>query len=284
MILVTAAGGNVGRELIGSLAARGVPFRAGYHSPAKAEAARASGQEATVLDFEEPASIRAAMDRVDRLFLATPATPDQPRREEAMVEEARRAGVRRIVKLSVWRAPEESYTFARWNRVAEKRVQASGIPHTLLRPNGFMQNLTRFSSESIRARGVFRLPDGAARISHVDARDVASVAAVALTEEGHEGRAYDLSGPEALTYPQIAAILSRVLGRPISFESISAAEFTRSMLQLGSPEWMPASILDLTQYALQGQASDVLGSIPQILGRKPIAFDRFARDHREAFA
>ena len=284
MILVTAASGNVGRELVKSLAARGARFKAAYHSPQKAEAARADGVDAIVLDYGRPESFRAALPGVERIFLASPATPAQPEQEGMMAEEARKAGVRRIVKLSVWRAPEESYTFARWNRQAEKTVEGSGIPYTFLRPNSFMQNMVNFFSESIRTRGEFHLPAGNAQISHVDVRDIASAAAEALTRDGHEGRAYDLTGGEALSYHQIAALLSRVLGKPVAYRSIPDEEFTKTMLGLGAPEWQPRAFIDLMHYAIEGQASDVLGSILQIVGKKPISFEQFARDHRAAFA
>jgi uncharacterized protein YbjT (DUF2867 family) len=188
------------------------------------------------------------------------------------------------VKLSVWRAPEESFTFARWNRQAEQMVEASGIPFTFLRPNSFMQNLVNFHSESIRTRGSFEIPAGHARISHVDVRDVARAAAEALTGDRHEGRAYDLSGGEALTYHQVAAVLSRVLGKPVTYQSISEEDFTRALLSRGAPEWQPRAFLDLMHYTLQDQASDILGSIPRITGRQSVSFEQFVRDYQGAFA
>jgi len=284
MILVTTAGGNVGSELVKALSGRGAEFRCGYHSPEKAEKARTAELNAAVLDYGKPETLRAALQGIDRLFLASPATPGQPEQEAAMVAEARKAGVKRIVKLSVWRAPEESYTFARWNRRGEKQVEASGIPFTFLRPNSFMQNMVNFFSASIRDQSSFFLPGGNARISHIDVRDIASVAAVALTGEGHEGCAYDLSGPEALTYHQIAGLLSRVLGRTITYVNLPEEEFRKTLLGLGAPEWQPTAFIDLMHYSNQGQASDVLGSIRQITGRKPTSFEQFARDYRAAFS
>jgi uncharacterized protein YbjT (DUF2867 family) len=284
MILVTTAGGNVGGELVKALSGRGAEFRCGYHSPEKAEKARATGLNTAVMDYGKAETLRAALQGIDRLFLASPATPAQPEQEAVMVEEARKAGVKRIVKLSVWRAPEESTTFARWNRQGEKKVEASGIPFTLLRPNSFMQNVVNFFSASIRAQNTFFLPGGNARISHIDVRDIASAAAVALTGEGHEGRAYDLSGPEALTYQQIAGLLSRLLGRTITYVNLPEEDFKKTLLGLGAPEWQPAAFIDLMRYSNQGQASDVLGSVQQITGRKPTSFEQFARDHRAAFS
>jgi uncharacterized protein YbjT (DUF2867 family) len=283
-ILVTGADGNVGRELVRCLAARGVPFRSGHHSKRKADDSRAAGREAVVLDYGLPETCGAALSGIGRLFLVSPSSPAQPEQEGRMVEEALRAGVRHIVKLSIWRAPEEATSFARWNRQAEREVEASGISYTFLRPNSFMQSLISTSAESIRSRSLFRLPAGNARISHIDVRDIAAAAAVALTEEGHAGRAYDLSGPETLTYFQIADFLSQVLGRRIAYESVPDLAFARSLTGLGVPEWRIRAVLEQMRDAAQGQASDVLGSIQQIVGRKPISFHRFARDHREAFS
>ncbi|HEV8337085.1 MAG TPA: NmrA family NAD(P)-binding protein [Candidatus Polarisedimenticolia bacterium] len=284
MILITAAGGTVGGELAKRLASEGAPFRAAYHSEGKAAAARANGWQAAAVDFEKPETMRSALTGADGLFLVVPATPAMPAQEAAWVELAREAGVRRLVKLSVWRASEESFTFARWNRQGEKQVESAGIPYTFLRPNSFMQNFVNVFSAGIKEHGTFWIPAPAARVSHIDARDVAAAAAVALTRDGHEGRAYDLSGPEALNYHQVANTLSVVAGKKITCAGVSDLQFKEAMLRLGAPEWQPDAVNDLMRYALDGQAADVLASVQEITGRKPTPFERFVRDYRPFFA
>ncbi len=283
MILVTGASGNVGGELVKALTAAGAPFRAVYHSPEKAAKARASGADAVAADFARPDTLRPALTGIEKVFLVSPAGPALPELEGNVVEEARKAGVKRIVKSSVWRASEESYTFARWNRQAEKKVEASGIPFTHLRPNAFMQNFVNSFAASIRDQGAFYLPAGHAKVSPIDVRDIAAVAARVLTEDGHEGRAYDLSGPEALNYHQIANIFSVVLGKKVAYLDVPDEDFKKSLLGFGVPGGMADALIDLQHYAKEGQAADVLASVQQILRRKPISFEKFVRDHAAAF-
>jgi uncharacterized protein YbjT (DUF2867 family) len=146
-----------------------------------------------------------------------------------------------------------------------------------------MQNFVNSFAGSIRKQSVFHLPAGHARVSAIDVRDIAAVAARVLEEEGHEGRAYDLSGPEALSYHQVANTFSVVLGRKVTYVNVADADFRSSLLGFGAPPWLADSLIELQHYAIEGQASDVLASVQQITGRKPISFDRFVRDHAGAF-
>ena len=127
----------------------------------------------------------------------------------------RRLGVRHIVKQSVMGAAEEAYSLANIHRPVEKAIEGSGLAWTFLRPNSFMQNAVTFMAQTIRAEGAFYSASGQARISHVDVRDIAAVAVMALTAPGHEGKIHTLSGPEALTYDDMADELSKALGRDI---------------------------------------------------------------------
>jgi len=283
MILVTGASGTVGSELVKKLSRAGVRFRAAFHSPEKAARAGSDGTEAVVLDYADRKTLETALQGVEKLFLVSPPGPDQPELEGNVVEEARRAGVGQIVKSSVWRASEESYAFARWNRRVEMQIEESGIPFTHLRPNSFMQNLTNHFAATIKSQSAFRLPAGLGRVSAIDVRDIADVASRVLAEGGHEGRAYDLSGPEALTYHQMANTLSAILGRKISYVNVTDTDFKNSMTGSGAPEWLADAMIELQHYTIDGQALDVLGSVHQITGHKATSFDQFARDHVLAF-
>jgi uncharacterized protein YbjT (DUF2867 family) len=283
MILVTGAGGTVGREVVQVLQREGLPFRAAFHSEAKAALARHSGLDAVAVDFAKPESLQPALRGVSKFFLLSAATPDLAAQETRVVEQARAAGIGHLVKLSVWRASEEEFTFARWHRASEKAIQASGIPFTFLRPNSYMQNLSTYYVQGIRATQTLALPAGHAKESHIDVRDIASVAARVLSEATHFGHAYDLSGPESLSYHQVASTLSVALGRKITYRDISDAEFTQGMRGSGAPAWLTDAVLEMQHYAKRGQAADVLGSVQQILGRRPIPLDRFARDYSNAF-
>jgi uncharacterized protein YbjT (DUF2867 family) len=282
MILVTGAGGMVGTELVKVLQERQIPFRAAFHSEAKLARARAEGIDAVRVDFADPVSLKSALSGITSLFLLSPATPSLEQAEKMAAERALEAGVGHLVKLSVWRASEREYDFARWHRSSELAILALGIPATFLRPNSFLQNFVTYHGAEIRHKQSFALPAGHAKVSHIDVRDIAAVAFVALTDASHRGRSYDLSGPESLSYHQVAQILSVVLGRKIAYQDLPEQAYKRGMMEAGVPEWLADALVDAQHYARRGQASDTLGSVQQITGRRPISVDRFARDYRAA--
>ena len=283
-VLVTGAGGTVGTQVVKALASAGVPFRAAYHSEAKAAAARRDGMDALAVEYASPATLGPALQGASSLILLGPVSERLVELESSVIAGAAAAGVRRLVKLSVWRASEEGYCFARWHRASEKRVEASGIPYTFLRPNGFMQNFVTYHGESIRTQSAFTLASGRSKSSLIDVRDIAEVAVRVLREPGHEGRAYDLSGPESLSYHQVANSLSVAAGRKISYISVPEDALRGELARQGYPAWLIDALVDLQRYENDLLASDVLGSVQQILGRRATSFDRFARDYKSAFS
>src|SRR5260370_3808685 len=217
MILVTGAGGTVGAEIVKRLQTLGARFRAAYYTQSKAEEAQRKGIDGVALDFAKPETIARALAGpdgrgVDRVFLISANVPQQTELELNVVREAKRAGVVQLVKSSVWGAESEAFSFAKIHRPVEKEIAASGIPYTILRPNGYMQNMSTFYAETIRAQSVFYLPPADARISNIDIPDLPRAASTVLTDTSHIGQAYDLSGPKALTNEEIAQQLSKATG------------------------------------------------------------------------
>src|SRR5262245_55745653 len=198
MILVTGSSGTIGSEVLNELTAAGQAVRAGYRT----RPPTTPGVQAVRIDLATGEGLDAAVDGADAVFLLVGEMADQTAGELRVVEAAKRGGVKRLVKLSVLGAETEAYSFARIHRPVERAVEASGIPYTLLRPVSFMQNFVTYEGDTIRKEGAFYLPCGEARQSLVDARDIARVAARVLTGAGHEGKAYDLCGPEPLTYAE----------------------------------------------------------------------------------
>jgi uncharacterized protein YbjT (DUF2867 family) len=270
MILVTGATGKVGRPLVAELEASGTPFRVGARSPGKA------GRSAVFFDYDRPESFGPALDGVTRFFLLTSGGTE---REAAAVEAARKAGVSHVVKLSVWGAEEDSFVFGRMHRAIEKKIEESGIPWTLLRPNGFMQNFTTYKLDAIRARGAIVDSTGDGRWSIVDTRDVGAVAARVLTHEGHEGRAYALSGPESLSQAEMAERVSKGIGKPVRYVDQSDAEYRKSQRAWGAPEAYAEALVDLNAYYRRGGGASVTRDVEKVLGRPPGSFDQFVRDH-----
>jgi uncharacterized protein YbjT (DUF2867 family) len=276
MICITGAGGTLSSEIIRQLASK-TPFRAAYFSDAKAKAARAIGIEAVTLDYDQPATLRTAFSGCDQLFLLGPTVINQTEQELNAVEAAKAAGVRNIVKQSSMRAGEEAYTLARIHRDVEKAIESSGLTWTFIRPNNFMQNLVTFMGETIRRRDSFFSACGQARISHVDVRDIAAVAVAALTKPNHGGRSYELSGPEALTYDEVASELSRALRREISHINLAPSDLKDGMLTAGMSDVLADRLLDLERYFRENQASYITSDVQQVTGRDPIRFADYVR-------
>ena len=279
MILVTGSSGTIGTELLKQLTSAGVQVRAGYRT----KPPKAPGVQPARLDLATGEGLDAAIAGADAVFLLAGEMEDQTAAEMRVVEAAKRARVKRLMKLSVLGAPTEAYSFAKVHRPVERAVEASGIPYTILRPASFMQNFVTYEGESIKQQDSFSLPCGSARQTHVDVRDIARVAAKALTSGGHEGKAYDLCGPELLNYDEAAAKLSRVLGRTITYKDVPEAESRKSMTEMGLPAASIDRLLDLYRYFREGRAAVTRTAIKDVTGRDPIKFDQFARDYAAAW-
>ena len=278
MICVTGAGGTVSSDLIKQLESANAPFRAAHFSNEKAEAARARGIDAVIIDYNRPEMLRAAFQGCDKLFLLGPNALNQSELEQNAVEAAKAVGVQHIVKQSVLGADEEAFSLALVHRPVEKAIESSGLTWTFLRPNSFMQNVVTYMGETIKAEGAFYSASGKAKISHVDVRDIAAVAVKALTEPNHEGKAYTLSGPEALTYDELSIELSNVLRRSINHINLSPSDLKNGMLAEGMPEEIADRMLDLERYYREDQASRITNDIKQVTGRDPRRFAQYARD------
>jgi uncharacterized protein YbjT (DUF2867 family) len=280
MILITGASGNVGREVVRQALAVGLRIRATFQSPAVAAKAPA-GLEGVIMDYGKPETIRAALHGVEKIFLVLPAVRDLPAMEASFIKEARAAGQKHIVKLSALGGRESM--FSSGHRDSEENIEASGLPYTFLRPNGFMQNLVNYNAGTIRSQNAFYGCQGNGAVSLVDIRDVAAVALIVLVATGHEGESYTLTGGESLTNQQIAEKLSGVAGRKISYVDLPPAEFKKAILSDGTSEWSADALLNLQRLYREGKASLVTNDVERLSRRKPISFDQFARDYAFAF-
>jgi uncharacterized protein YbjT (DUF2867 family) len=280
VILITGGSGNVGKEVLKQIAQTGAQVRAGFQSAGKAAAAP-SGVEIVTVDYDQPETLRAALQGVDRVFLVGPPTSRLPALERKATEVIRQSGVRHLVKLSAMGGREA--IFPRQHAQSEDYILSSGVPYTFLRPNGFMQNMVNYNGPTISKQNAFYGSEGNGRVSHIDMRDVAAVAVKVLTEDGHIGKAYTLTGPEPLTNSEIAQILSDDLGREIRFIDLAPAQLKPALLTAGVPEWSADALLDLQRLYREGKAAIVTREVEQILGRKPISFAQFSRDYKHAF-
>lgn len=283
-ILVLGATGNVGSQVVKQLSAIGANVRAAVRSPRKAEALKGNGVSLTEFDTDKPETVQAAFQGVDKVFLLTPLLPNMVELSANLVEAAKKAGVKHIVKSSGMGAEAEpGITVTRWHRQTEKAIEASGIAFTFVRPNGFMQNYANFSGPSIKTQNAFYLPVGDGKVSYIDARDIASVATVALTQQGHEGKAYEITGSEALSNQEIAEIISQAVSRKINYVDVSEDAARSEMKQAGMPEVLVEATVELYDLYKAGYASEVTPAVEQVTGKKPISFEQFVRDYVDAF-
>jgi len=283
MILVTGATGKVGSELVRRLKEKGESFRVMVRTAEQVEKFQARGIGTVLGDFEHPETFLPALTGVERAFLLSPAGPHQVEQQGAFVDAAVLAEVKHLVKLSaLGAAPSSPLTLGRWHGATEQKIEASGLAWTHLRPHFFSQNLLQFAS-LIRAQGAFFVPGGEAEIPPIDVRDIADVAAIALTEDGHAGKAYTLTGPEDLSFAAMAEKLAAALGRPVRYVDVPPAGAKQGMMGAGLPEWMADALLELYALYRSGQGSGVSPDVETVTGHPALSFDDFARDHAATF-
>jgi uncharacterized protein YbjT (DUF2867 family) len=282
-ILVTGATGANGSELIRQLCDAGVPVRAMVHNRARANSIEGPGVDIVEGDFARPETLDAALEGIEKAFLVPPFEPRHVELTGKFIEAARRSGTRHIVKLSaLGTALDASFAIGRWHAQSERQLEASGIAYTHLRPNGFMQNIFAVAP-LIAGQGVFYQPAEDAKISQVDIRDIAAVAVKTLTEDGHASKAYDITGPEALSFHEVAEKLSNAIGKPVAYVGVSPEDFKNSMLDWGQPEWLVDALNELFAYYRAGQGAVVTSVVAEVAQKQPIAFDQFARDYAQVF-
>lgn len=282
MLLVTGATGTTGMEVLRALKARGVPARALVRDETKAHHLRHLGFEPVTGDLGDPRTLGPALESVERAYLVSPAGPMQAEFEQAFLETALAAGVKHVVKLSMIGASTEApLRFARSHAKVEAALKESGMAWTLLRPTGFMQNTLSWGARV--QDGAFYTPVPDAAFSIVDVRDIAEVAAVALTEEGHEGKAYGLSGPEAVSYRDQVRRLFAAAGREVEVHEVEVEAVKRGLVRAGVPPWNAEGLTEQFALYASGGAQMVTSGVKDVLERDPRDLDTFAQDHVEAF-
>jgi uncharacterized protein YbjT (DUF2867 family) len=289
-ILVTGATGTLGSEVVKQLSRNksDVKVKAAVHSNENVKKVQHERVEAIQIDYKKPESLSSAFKGVDKLFLLTHPSPKIPEHELNLVNEAKRSGVRHIVKQSVMGADlNADVEVMRLHRQAEQIIEESGIPYTFLRPNEFMENFVNFHSPSIKSNNAFYSPREDAKVSFVDVRDIAAVAVKVLTDDEsddkHKNKTYLTTGPVALSYYQAAEILSSVTDKKISYVNVLDEVARGAMKETGLNDWLINTISELSAYFRKGNASQVSSTVEEITGKKPISFSQFAKDYAEAF-
>ncbi|HET7150556.1 MAG TPA: SDR family oxidoreductase [Candidatus Acidoferrum sp.] len=282
MYLITGASGTVGKAVLKEVAKSGAKHRAMYRSAA--EAAKAPAGTPTVLaDFAKKEMLAPALRDVTSVYLVCSPIPDLVALEDNMIEACGAAGVKHVVLNSALGAGDYPKSFPSWHRQVENKLKSTGISSTILRPNSFHQNVTTYYAPSIRTQGAFYASMGNARVSYLDVRDIAVVAAKALAGGEHSGKIYELNGPEALSYPELATKISKHAGHPAQYVDIPVDAQRKAMLDQGMPAWQADALLDLQAYYTGGRGGEVDSLLPRLLGRAPISMDQFLAEFAGEF-
>lgn len=296
-ILVTGATGTVGSEVVKQLAAisssSGYNVRAAVHSNNKSVKLRqldSEGVEIVDLDYTKQETVAHALNNVDKIFLQTLPTPNVADICSNIINEAKKNGVKYVVKLSAMGADSEPRsTILRLHGEEEKIIEDSGIPYTFLRPPAYMQNFVTQFGHTIKTQNAFYVPAGDAMMSFIDSRDIGAITAGILTRNNsgsslqHKNKAYDITGPDAISYGQAADILSSEAGKKISYVNITEEDARKGMKQIGMSDWFIDIMMELFRIIRAGYGSETTTVVEDITGRKPISFAQFAKDYAKVF-
>jgi uncharacterized protein YbjT (DUF2867 family) len=277
MILITGATGKVGKELVRLLTDQGAPVRALVRDERKL-AALSSQLEIAVGDLDKPETLDAAMQGIRSLFLVTPDTSQVVN----LLDAARRAGVRHVVKLSTIEA-DRSLGPGKWHREQERLIEASEMDWTFLRPTMMMVNTVEWWADMIKNQDAVYFPGGKGKVSPVDPRDVAAVACAVLTQPGHAGQIYPLTGPEVLTIGEMVQTIGRVLGKRLRYVSVPSIMAAIWMRKSGLPGYVVKALVETLGALRRNEYAYVTDAVERVVGCPPRSFETWCREHITAF-
>lgn len=283
MILVTGASGNAGGAVLQAALARQLPVRAMYRSQGEAQRAP-PGVAVAVADFADKSSLPPALHGIELVYLVCGPVPQLIDLESNMIEACLTAGIQHIALNSALGAGRYQKSFPSWHGQVEAKLQATGLNYTIVRPNGFMQNIVAFYAASIRAEQAFYAAQGDGKTSIIDVRDVgAAIANILHAPAAHAGKIYELTGPEAFSNAEIAARIAHVAGVKVSYVDIPEDAQRQAMLGNGMPEWQVAALLELQEYYRSGACAGVDDALVQLLGQPPRTLDAYLNENAAAF-
>jgi uncharacterized protein YbjT (DUF2867 family) len=282
MILVTGGTGLIGSEVLRLLSSAGVPARALVRNPGRVRTL--PGITWISGDLAAPETLSSAFAECTKLFLLTGNSEHASELQRHAIAAARQAGVTHVVKLSAFGAsPHSNSMIGRMHYQIEQELQKVGLPWTMLRPHHFMQNLLS-QADNIIDNGVVYSSSGDGKIPFIDTRDIAAVVVVTLTEPGHTGKKYVITGGEALSYRQATGILGEAIGRPLRFIDEPFDEARARLTRAGQPSWLIDSLLAIAAYQRAGGPTETITSVvADLTGTPPRTFAAFARDYAAAF-
>ncbi|SFL30737.1 SDR family oxidoreductase [Geodermatophilus ruber] len=284
-ILVIGGTGATGAEAVRHLLARGAQVRVVTRDPsAAADNPALQGAELVAGDSSQPETLKEAFEDVEKVYLVPPTHPGWDETQSAIIDMAAAAGVRHLVKLSVFEAdPDEPSLILRFHHRGEQEIERHGMAFTHIRANSFFQNVLLLDAPAVQAQSCFYSCVGDAKFAKIDARDIGEVVAKVLTEPGHENRTYELTGPAALSYDDIAAELSRACGREIRYVDMPPEDYAALLTSVGVPQWLAEEFATLYGRGKQraGASARTTSTVEDLLGRPPRSFADWAREHAD---
>ena len=284
-ILITGATGNVGGAVLNHLTTTDVDLRVLTRTESKAQLFKNRGVEDVVVgDFLKPETLGPALEGVSTVFLLTPISPQQVPQASNVIRAAKESSNEpRIVRLSVHQASHTAPTrISRQHAQIEDELTSSGLPYSLLRPQSFMQN-TLMAAPTVAAQGKIYQPFKHGKLGMIHTRDIGEVAAKVLTEEGHEGKVYTLTGPAAISFYDVAEALSQVLGKEVRYIEISLEAAKAAMLNRGFAEWRADALNEYAKAHSEGYSDFTTGDFEQLTGHPATSYKQFATDFKQMF-
>src|SRR5882672_6113404 len=282
MILITGASGSVGKTVLREAIGKESKVRAMYRS--REEAAKApSGCEPVLADYSDKERLRKALDGVTSVYVVCSPIPQLVELESNAVDGCKESGVKHVVLNSALGAGDYPKSFPSWHRKVEDKLKATAMSCTILRPNGFLQNIVAYNAPSIRAQGAFYAAMGDAKVSYLDVGDIAVVVVKALAGGAHSGKTYELNGPEAISNQELAKRISRVAGRTVNYVDIPESAQREAMLGMGMPEWQVTALLELQQYYKQGGGAKTDDLLQSLIERAPVTLDQYLTANAKEF-
>ena len=282
MILVTGSTGAIGSEVVRLLSRAGTPARALIRNPNQRK--ELPGITWVAGDLGKPETLTSALAGCTKLFLLSGNGENAGDLQHNALAAARQAGIAHVVKLSAFGAsPRSNSLIGRIHYQIEKELEGSGMAWTMLRPHHFSQNVLS-QAENIIKDGVVYSSSGEGKIPFVDTRDIAAVAVVTLTQPGHEGKKYVITGGEKISYREATYILSRALGKPLRFIDEPSDEARARLIKAGQPPALVDSLLAIAAYQRSGGPTETMTTVvSDLTGKLPRTFADFARDYADAF-
>jgi len=282
MILITGASGSVGKAVLQEALKQQSKVRAMFRS--KEDAANAfPGYQPVIADYADKQSLLAALNGVTSVYVVCSPIPQLVELESNMLDACQESGVKHVVLNSALGAADFPKSFPAWHRKVEDKLKSMRMTYTILRPNGFLQNIAAFYAPTIRTQNAFYGNLGDSKTSYIDVTDIAVVAVKSLGGAAHIGKIYELNGPEAISNRELAKRISKIAGRIINYVDLPDSAYRDAMVGLGMPDWQVTALVGLHELYQQGGGAKTDSLLKSLIERDPVTLDQYLAANAQEF-